>query len=211
MHTVCLPTSVWRANAEAVDSLLHQIADLDVTSPVFMVADAASVVRRPGIFHGVYEKHDPSFTDWVRIGYTSEGVLDIERIRSACAEFPARGIVLLKASAFESQLIVRALHELRIGMHLVETWPAVFAVVCDDSQIFQLAPSLSKAFYLQPSIINPAAEKRIAVRLAKEGKSLRLLGRSVGALPRLARLWTERRRRSEDRRIKRDLGWIWEE
>jgi hypothetical protein len=211
VHTVCLPSSVWRANQDAVESLLQDVAELDETSPVFMIADSASVKRQPMGRPASRETYVASFVDWVETGYTVEGVLDIERIRNVCAQFPPHGLVLLKASGFESQLLVRALRELRIGMHIVETWPVVFAVVCDDSQVFQLAPSLSKAFYVQPSIINPIFEKRIAVRLAKEGKSLRLLGKSVGALPRLARLWSERRRRKEDTKVKRELGWIWED
>ncbi|TCW78824.1 hypothetical protein C5O80_31570 [Burkholderia sp. SRS-46] len=209
MHTVCLPTSVWRADEAAVAPFLHRVAELD--DPVSMVADTAAILRRPSENGATRVLSIWNFCDWVEIGFTLEGVLDVEKIRDSCASFPADGVVLVKANGFESELVIRALFQLRVGLHSITDWPKVFALICDDSQIFQLAPPLSTAFFVQPAILNPVTVKRIAERLCKDGKSLKLLGKNIGALPSLLHNWSARRRRAEDRKIKRELGWVWEE
>ncbi|HDR8988589.1 hypothetical protein [Burkholderia vietnamiensis] len=190
-------------------SFLHRVADLD--DPVSMVADTAAIVRQPPANGATRTLSSWNFSDWVEIGFTLEGVLDVEKIRDSCARFPAGGVVLVKASGFESELVIRALSQLRVGLHSIADWPKVFALICDDSQIFQLASPLSTAFFVQPAILNQVAVKRIAERLGKDGKSLRLLGKNIGALASLLRNWSALRRRAEDRKIKREQGWVWEE
>ncbi|CAM2189011.1 hypothetical protein BC2230_60256 [Burkholderia cepacia] len=209
MHTVCLPSSGWRADKSAVVSFLHRIADID--KPVSVVADTVSIQRQS--YKNVEARLllSCSFSDWVEVGFTHEGVLNIEKIRDSCVSFPENGIVLVRAHGFESDLIIRALLQLRIGMHSISSWPKVFALICDDSQIFQLAPPLSTSFFVQPTILNPVVVKRIAERLGKDGKSLRLLGKNIGTLSSLLRKWAGYRRKAEDQKLNRELGWVWEE
>ncbi|KVH43887.1 hypothetical protein [Burkholderia diffusa] len=211
MHTVCLPTSVWRADGQAVESFLHCVAARDALQPLFMLADASAVLRRSQAANGALEIRRIEFADWVRIGFTAEGVLDIERIRNDCMSFLAGSVVMLAANGFESDLILRALHEMRIGFFSAARWPKVIAVVCDDPQMFQVAPTLSAAFYLQPVVLNPVAAKRIANRIVKDSKSLRWFGKSIGILPTLLRRWAAKRRVAQERKTNRGLGWVWEE
>ncbi|WP_060349022.1 hypothetical protein [Burkholderia cepacia] len=211
MHTVCLPTSVWRADDRAVESFLRGVAVRDVAQPVFMLADTSAILRQALVVGMGHEVHRIEFADWVRIGYTAEGVLDVERIRNDCAMFSAGNIVTLIANGFESDLIVRALYQMRIGFFSAVCWPKVIAVVCDDSQMFQVAPPLSSAFYLQPTVLNPVAAKRVANRIVKDSKSLRLFGKSIGVLPSLLRRWSAKRRVAQERKANRGLGWVWEE
>lgn len=211
MHTVCLPSSVWRTHERDVQSFLHCVAGRDAAQPVSMLVDTSAIRQHAGSVHAEHEVRVVEFTDWVRIGFTAEGVLDIERIRNDCAMFPAGSIVITKANGFESDLIVRALYQMRIGLFSVARWPCVIAVVCDDSQVFQVTPSLSSAFYLQPTVLNPATTKRVANRIIKESKSLRLFGKSIGALPTLLRRWVAKRRKAQERKTNRGFGWVWEE
>ncbi|MDT6992289.1 hypothetical protein [Burkholderia cenocepacia] len=175
-----------------------------------MLADKSAILRQAQAVSTDHEVRRIEFVDWVRIGYTAEGVLDVERIRNDCATFSAN-ILILIASGFESDLIVRALHQMRTGFFSAARWPKVIAVVCDDSQMFQVAPPLSSAFYLQPTVLNPIAAKRVANRIVKDSKSLRLFGKSVGVLPSLLRRWSAKRRVAQERKANRGLGWVWEE
>lgn len=211
MHTVCLPSSVWRADELAVQSFLHSVAGRDVARPVSILVDASAILQHAQAVHSEHEVRTLEFADWVRIGFTAEGVLDIERIRNDCAMFPAGSIVITKANGFESDLIVRALHQMRIGLFSVARWPYVIAVVCDDSQVFQVTPSLSSAFYLQPAVFNPATTKRLTNQIVKESKSLRFFGKSIGALPAMLRRWSAKRRKAQERKTNRGFGWVWEE
>lgn len=211
MHTVCLPSSVWRADELAVQSFLHCVAGRDTAQPVSMLVGASTIRQNAQAVHAEHEVLILEFANWVRIGFTAEGVLDVERIRNDCAMFPAGSIVVLKANGFESDLIVRALHQMRIGLFSVRCWPFVIAVVCDDPQVFQVTPSLSSAFYLQPAVLNPATTKRVANQMVKESKSLRFFGKSIGALPSLMRRWSAKRRKAQERKTNRGFGWVWEE
>ncbi|WP_296657793.1 hypothetical protein [Paraburkholderia sp.] len=211
MHTVCLPSSAWRTDERAVQSFLHCVAGRDATQPASILVDTSAILRHAQVVHAEHEVCAFEFSDWVRIGFTAEGVLDIERIRNDCAVSPAGSIVVVKANGFESDLIVRALHQMRIGLFTVAKWPYVVAVVCDDSQVFQVAPPLSSTFYLQPAVLNPATSRRVAKQIADECKSLKWFGRSVGALPTLLRRWVAMRRKARDRKMNRGFGWVWDE
>jgi hypothetical protein len=176
-----------------------------------MLVDASGILQYRQAVRPHHEVRTLEFAEWVRIGFTAEGVLDTEKIRNDCATFAPGSIVIVKASGFESDLIARALFQMRNGLFPLVRWPNVIAVVCDDPQVFQVAPPLSSTFYVQPAILNPATTKRVANQMVKESKSLRFFGRSIGALPSMLRRWSAKRRKAQERKLNRGFGWVWEE
>lgn len=211
MNTVCLPASLWHGAKGACATLIQRVAERSATDPIALVIDREAISRQ--VSNPELEKGFTyiMFREWVKLGAIDEDVIDIERIRTACREIPEDSIVILDASGYKTEVIVRALFQARIGMHTRYAWPRLFALVCDDSQVFQLAQPVAGAFYLQPAIIAPATIQRMVNRLAQDGKSLRIFGQGIGSITVLARRWSRRRADKADRKANRAVGWVWEE
>lgn len=211
MNTVCLPASLWHGARGSCATLVQRVAERSATDPIALVIDRESISRQASSPELDKTFVQVGFREWVKPGSIDEDVIDIERIRTTCREMPGDSIVILDASGYKTEVIVRALFQARVGMHTRYDWPRVFALVCDDSQIFQLAQPVANAFYIRPAIIAPVTIQRMVNRLAQDGKSLRIFGQSVGSLAVLARRWSRRRADRADRKDQRNLGWVWEE
>ncbi len=152
-----------------------------------------------------------AFRDWVKTTAGDGEVIDVEAIRAACRAMKGDTLVVLEASGFRSEIIVEALAQARIGLYSLNAWPDVFVIVVDDTQKFQIAPLLSTAFHIQPSILAPTSVQRITQQLADDGKLHRLFGRNLGTAAIHMRNWLKRRQAKKDSKALRGVGWLWEE
>ncbi|MFM0640348.1 hypothetical protein PQQ63_26985 [Paraburkholderia metrosideri] len=211
MNTLCLPTSMWHGAREACATLVQRVAERSAEDPIAFVVDRESILRQVPNAETEQTFVKLGFREWLKPGAIDEDVIDIERIRSMCRKLPGGAVVVIDASGYKTEVIVRALFQARIGLHSRADWPRVWALVCDDSQIFQIASPLANAFYIQPAIIAPAAIQRIVNRLAKDGQSLRMFGHDLGSFAVFARRWRKRRADKQERKAARALGWVWEE
>lgn len=211
MNTVCLPASMWHGARGSCATLVQRVAERSGADPISLVVDRESVSRQAPNTELEQAFVKLGFREWVKPGAIEEDVIDIERIRTTCRDLPGDSIVIVDASGYKTEIIVRALFQTRVGMHTRRDWPRVFVLVCDDSQVFQLAGPLANAFYIQPAIIAPTAIQRMVKRLEQDGQSLRLFGQGLGSLVAIARRWGKRRANKKQQKAARGLGWVWEE
>lgn len=214
MRTVCLATQAWIGCRERSSALLARLAASPASgdAPHTLHLELDAVLREAPAPGAVLENACVlAFSSWVRQGLTEDGVLDIERIRKAPHGFPKDGIVVLDASGFSSDIVVAALHQARLALYPVPDWPALFVVVVDDVQMFQVGPILANTFQLQPNVQPASASKREARQFMQYAGLLRSFGRNVGVVAKALRWFTERGSRLRERRVNRGLGWTWEE
>ncbi|MFM0184927.1 MULTISPECIES: hypothetical protein [Paraburkholderia] len=211
MNTVCLPAAMWHGERASCATVVRRIAERSSTESASFVIDRESVMRQTPDVEAEQAFFKLAFRDWIKPGALDEDVIDIERIRTSCREFPSASVIVVDASGYKTETIVRALFQARVGMHARAEWPHVFALVCDESQVFQLAQPLASAFFIQPAILSPVMIQRMVKRLAKDGKSLRLFGKNLGSIAVIARRWSKHRTEKKERKAARALGWVWEE
>ncbi|WJF90821.1 hypothetical protein QS306_03910 [Paraburkholderia bonniea] len=211
MHMISFPASTWRGERQASIGFAQHVAASHVHQPVSILADAATIVAQPPFEQNPLLLVEVPFRTWIKSDLIEDGVLDIEQVRHACSAFPANSIVVLDATGFKPEIIVHALAQARIGLYALERWPAVFMLISDDTQLFQVAQPLSSAFYLQPSIFSPSMMQRAVKRIASDASSLRLFGRSMGSIANFVRRWRTRRTEAHEQKLKRERGWLWDD
>lgn len=211
MDAICLASLAWVGQREKSETLLSRVAASNPPLPRTLHLDLTAVLREDAACAPLANAAVIPFAGWIKDGLTEDGVLDIETIRKAPHAFPAGGVVVLDAAGFKSEIVVAALHQARQALYPVPHWPAVFVLVIDDAQMFQVSPILASTFQLQPNVQPTTAIKREARQFMQYVRLLRLFGRNIGVAARTLRWFTDRGNRLRERRINRGLGWTWEE
>lgn len=215
MDTICLASLAWIQHRDNSESLIARLATAVTNASTTLHLDLAAVLREEGRQDGDASPPCDLFviamSSWLKDGVTEDGVLDVERIRKAPYGFPAGGIVVLDATGHKSGIVVAALHQARHALYPIQQWPALFVLIIDDAQMFQVSPILASTFQLLPNVLPPTAIKREARQFMQYVRLLRVFGRNMGLVAKALRWRTNRINRLREHRINRGLGWTWEE
>lgn len=211
MDAICLASLAWVEHRAKSETLISRYAANNNAFSHTLHLDLPAVLREEASGAALANAVVIPFAAWIRDGVTEDGVLDIETIRKAPYAFPAGSIVVLDAAGFKSEIVVAALHQARQALYPIPAWPALFVLVIDDAQMFQVSPILASTFQLQPNVLPATLVKRETRQFMQYVRLLRIFGRNVGIVARTLRWLTDRHAYLRERRINRGLGWTWEE
>jgi hypothetical protein len=211
MDAICIATLAWIDHRAKSELLLARLAAAATDAPKTLQLDLNVVLRDAGDAAAPYTAMEIPLADWIRDGVTEDGVLEIEAIRAAAHTFPVGGTVLINAAGYKSDIVVAALHQARHALYPLRHWPALFVVVIDDAQLFQVSGILSTTFQLQPNVQPTSKMARETRQFMQYARLLRLFGRNVGPISRALRWRIDAKARRTEYKINRGLGWTWEE
>lgn len=214
MDTVCLPSSAWLSQRENSLRLLARAAGAHRPGSVSLHIDWQTATRELAVDAqpAMDAVHEIAFSTWTKNGLTEDGVLDVERVRTAPQRFPERATVVVNAVGFKSEIVSQALFQTRIAFYPLPSWPRLFVLIVDDAQLFQITKVLANTFYIQPEIKIPTAIEREVRQHRRNASILRVFGRyyiiSVvrEVFTAIDKLLTKR-----EQKATRGLGWTWEE
>lgn len=195
MKTFCLASSAWIGSAPAAKALMARILDQAAQDASSIILDRQTVMREPAQGASPPSVHEIDLREWVSETLREGGVLNIEAVRRQANNFDRDAIVVLRAVGFLPDMIVNVLSHLRVGLYSAPAWPGALAVVCDDTQIYQVGPALANAFYVRPAVVVGLALEHQVRGLARRANLLRRFGGRVNRLM----------QRIEERRFERRL------
>jgi len=177
MNVIALSAGAWTYKRELALQLMQRIAATD--AGVTAVVDRAAVERErlgassaPSPF-GVTEI---AFGQWVKVGFSDGGVLDVHAIRTAPQGIPSDHIVFVDARSHRPELITAALGHLRHAWFHLDEWHPAFVVVFDDIHLLALGEALSETFYCQPQLLTEVETNRLVRQTMRRALIYRWIG-----------------------------------
>jgi hypothetical protein len=199
MNIIALSASAWRYHQKQCYSLIEKFTH--TYDDEFIVISKVTVERE------VYEKDSIPCTfvnliDFVDMGTSPDGVLDIQKIREFPFLIPSNQTIIINAVGSRESLIEFFLLQCRHGWYELDEWHIGFVLIVDESIILDISIPLSTTFYIQPDILSEPelrAKTRLMIRSAK---ILRYFGYKVSRLHRWILALDDR---LEQRKAKKDI------
>ncbi len=212
MKTIYIPSSAWLGERSRCENLISKFLLAEMGQTDSLILDLAAIRREEaeaslGLDVPFVEI---DFRDWVGETLTEEGVINIQAIRrTVAARF--ENVFVVNAIGFNSNIICRALAQLRIAFFALANWPRGLVLIGDDAQLHQVSPVLAHTFYIRPSFSTSVATKRIVRQVVNEAFIIRIFGRQVGTTLKIFHFLSSWIASSQDRRERKINGWFFEE
>ena len=214
MITFCLASGSWLGpEKNTVLTIIERIILSDQTAAATILIDNAAISRENGYSTGLnVDVLEIDLHNWVTEAVAEGGLLNVGAIRRTAANFPSgRGLVVINATGFMTEVIKKALFHVRIGMYSSAEWPLGISVVCDEAQQFQVVEAIAHTFYVRPALISDVQVDRYVRNMQRRGNILRYFGNRLSALVvRVEQRVNVKYEKYRKKVAKRD-GWIWEE
>jgi hypothetical protein len=180
MNVIALSSAAWRFHADQSLSLISRFAKVNKDEFVVITKTAAEreqTSKESFLLHTLVE-----LTDFVDMGTSPDGVLDIYKIRELPFTIPSNTCVILNATGSRSHLIESFLFQCRHGWYDLEEWHQAFILIADDAILLDVSMPLSNTFYIQPEFLSEPELRAYTRSILRDAKTLLYYGHFIGRI-----------------------------
>ncbi len=152
MKLISLSSIAWRGHRNKCESLIENI--LSREGFLAVTIDREAVLLGCGMAAQSFKVTEVSLADWIR-KETDQYQVDTLALSKAAIQMDARKPMLLEASGFPVDCVIRVLQAARQAWFSLPVWPPAFILVYEDVMLIELSEHFIDSFYLRPAHLSP--------------------------------------------------------